>query len=248
MSNNPNFVDENNIPENWEPVDASPVVPGRTPGGAPVPPIPHDMPQYFSGSIAPVLQHDTAFVATEVGSPRIPKTALMPFGNQANPSANAAATSTAKIVAQQVVAANPVPASSGLPTSLSSVSISSGSIANNATFTGTVAMAKAFMLFFVTTNIAARIQLYSTAAGRDTAPEPTRPVSVPPTPGLSNSIICDIVLTGLPGVPFNFPCDPLIPGGNQDASQGSTIYFRLTNLSGSTGTINVTLKFLQQEL
>src|SRR5258708_5208381 len=209
MADNPNLIDEKNVPESWVPVDVPATVPGRSPSGAPAPPIPHEMPQFFSGSLSPSLQHDGSFVATEMASPRIPKTALMPFGNQANPSANAAATSTAKIVAQHAVAANPVPASSGLPTNLSSVSITSGSLANNAPFRGCVAMAKALMLFFVTTNIAARIQLYSTAAGRDTVPEPTRPVSVPPTPGLSNSIICDMVLTGLTGVPLNFPCDPL---------------------------------------
>ncbi len=106
MPDNPNLIDEKDIP-NWEPIDVPAMIPGRAPLGAPAPPVPHDMPQFFSGSIAPVLQHDGHFVATEMASPRIPKTALMPLGNQANPSTNAAAQSTSKIVAQQVVAANP---------------------------------------------------------------------------------------------------------------------------------------------
>src|SRR6266481_1078932 len=89
MPDNPHLMDEKNIPANWQPVEAP------SPVGAPAPPVPHDMPQYFSGSLPPVLQHDATFVATELASPRIPKTSLMPFGNQSNPFTNAAAESTA---------------------------------------------------------------------------------------------------------------------------------------------------------
>ena len=90
-----NFVDEKNIPENLTPIEVPATVPGRAPLGAPAPPVPHDMPQFFSGSMPPALQHDTSFVGTEVGTPRIDKYSLMPFGNQANPFTNAAAASTA---------------------------------------------------------------------------------------------------------------------------------------------------------
>lgn len=99
MPDNPYLMDEKNIPANWQPID-SPM-----PAGVSAPPVPHDMPQYFSGSLPPSLQHDASFVATEMGSPRIPKTALMPFGNQANPIANAAAQSTAIKVVQAAAAA-----------------------------------------------------------------------------------------------------------------------------------------------
>jgi hypothetical protein len=93
MPDNPNLMDEKNIPANWQPVE-NPI-----PAGAPAPPVPHDMPQYFSGSLSPALQHDTKFVGTEMASPRIPKNALMPLGNQANPFSNAAAESTSRITA-----------------------------------------------------------------------------------------------------------------------------------------------------
>src|SRR4029077_10312428 len=99
-----NLIDEKDIPSNWVPKD--------TPLGAPAPPVPHDKPQELSGSLSPAIQHDTSFVGTESSSPRIPRTALMPFGNQANPNTNAAAQSTAKIIATQVVAATP-PVTSG---------------------------------------------------------------------------------------------------------------------------------------
>lgn len=101
MPDNPHLMDEKNIPANWQPIDAP------VPAGAPAPPVLHDMPQYFSGSLPPSLQHDASFVATEMGSPRIPKTALMPFGNQANPFTNAAAQSTATVVVRETVAAIP---------------------------------------------------------------------------------------------------------------------------------------------
>lgn len=102
MASNPHLMDEKDIPSDWKPVDAS------VPTGAPAPPVPHDMPQYFSGSLPPVMQHDVNFVATKMGSPRIPKSSLMPFGNQLNPFTNAAAQSTAKIVVTQAISAIPV--------------------------------------------------------------------------------------------------------------------------------------------
>lgn len=103
MADNPYLMDEKNIPPNWSPAET----PGRAPVGAPAPPVPHDMPQFFSGSMPPALQHDVSFVGTEVGTPRIPKYSLMPFGNQANPFANAAAASTAS---GTTPAPTPVPA------------------------------------------------------------------------------------------------------------------------------------------
>lgn len=89
MPNN-HLINEENIPGNWQPVDKAAVVPGQAPKDFSAPPVPHEMPQFFSGSIAPGLQHDGSFVGTEVGSPRIPKHSLMPFGAQANPFVNAA--------------------------------------------------------------------------------------------------------------------------------------------------------------
>lgn len=95
MPNNPYLMTEEQLPGNWAPIDAGLMEPGKAPQGAPAPPIPHDMPQYFSGSLAPQLQHDASFVSTEVGSPRIPKYSIMPLGFQASAFTNAATQSTA---------------------------------------------------------------------------------------------------------------------------------------------------------
>src|ERR1700676_4936449 len=86
------LINEEQIPGNWEPVSSAPVVPGQPPAA---PPVPNDMPQFFTGSMPPALQHDTVFVGTEVGSPRIPKYSLIPLGNQASGFTNAAAQRTA---------------------------------------------------------------------------------------------------------------------------------------------------------
>lgn len=168
---------------------------------------------------------------------------ISPLPSKANPSINASARS----IAQEVVNNITQVTAGGLNTALNTATITTNSLANLASQTGSVNMAKGFLLFFVQFDHAARIRLYSTAAGRDTSPEPTRPVSVAVTPGLSNQIICDIVLTGLPGVPLTFPCSNIIPGGNQDTGQSSSIYWAIQNISGSTTTITATLSFLQLE-
>lgn len=95
MPENPYLINEENIPSSWSPVavkqpTASPVIPGQ-PSAAP---LPNEMPQFFSGSMPPQLQHDTSFVGTEVATPGIPKYSLMPFGTQGNPATNAAIQST----------------------------------------------------------------------------------------------------------------------------------------------------------
>lgn len=125
--------------------------------------------------------------------------------------------------------------------------INTGSLGNNVAVTGSVSLAPSIAVIRVNTNFAARIQLYTTAASRDTAPEPSRPISIPPTPGLANGIIFDLLLNGLTGVPLNFPCSPTIAGSNQDVVTTNTFYWRITNLSGATQTFNVILTYLPTE-
>jgi hypothetical protein len=96
MPDNPYLTSEEEVPSNWSPVETETMGPGKSPA----PPIPHAMPQYFSGSMPPALQHDTSFVSTEVGSPRIPKTSLMPLGLQLSSITSAAIQSTATNIAQ----------------------------------------------------------------------------------------------------------------------------------------------------
>jgi len=87
------LIDEKDVPGNWVD-DVSPAANRLRPSA---PPIPNAMPQYFTGSMPPKLQHDTSFVGTETASPRIPKFSLMPLGLQANAITNAAIASTASV-------------------------------------------------------------------------------------------------------------------------------------------------------
>lgn len=95
MANDQYLMDESQVQGNFEPApEHPPVIPAATP-------IPPEMPMFFSGSMPPTLQHDTSFVGTKLGTPRIPQHALMPLGIQGNPSTNAGIQSTViKIVEQ----------------------------------------------------------------------------------------------------------------------------------------------------
>src|SRR5487761_427832 len=99
------FIDEANIPDNWQDVPIEPIVPG-TPSAAhePTP----NMPPYFRGTISANLQHDAQLVATD-RTPRITSIPLMPLAPSGNPQNNAAIESIIKI-SQSTVAAS----SSGL--------------------------------------------------------------------------------------------------------------------------------------
>src|SRR5271156_4865581 len=100
MSNQDYLMSEQEVEEkmpNWVPDSR----PGPTSPSAP--PVPNPMPGYFQGSLPPTTQHDTSFVGTEVGTPRIPKTSLMPLSLQSNAFTNAAVQSTAQKVASTLV-------------------------------------------------------------------------------------------------------------------------------------------------
>ena len=172
----------------------------------------------------------------------IPQIRLSPLPDNTNPVSGAQAASQAIAVVSGITNTP----SAGLA-GATSVSFTTGTLSVNTSQTGTVNIAKTFALLNVQVSSASRMRLYSTAASRDTAPEPTRPISVAVTPGLANGIICDFNLTGLPGVPLNFPCSPVVTGANQDAAQSSTIYYSVTNLGGSPAAITGTLIFVQLE-
>jgi hypothetical protein len=84
---NLNLIREEDIPENWQEVEAKPIIPSETP--APVSSTPVVLPPYYRGSIPANLQHDSYLVGTD-RTPRVTSIPIMPTAPSANPQNNAA--------------------------------------------------------------------------------------------------------------------------------------------------------------
>lgn len=96
--------EEAGLPENWVPVDAPPIIPGRTPNSENSS---DGNSRYLQGSLPPGFQHDSSFVGTAYKSPTTPQLSLMPLGINGSPSTNAAISSTANKIAAGLIAAIP---------------------------------------------------------------------------------------------------------------------------------------------
>jgi hypothetical protein len=139
----------------------------------------------------------------------------------------------------------------GLPTS-QTVTFTTSSLASLATASGTVSMAKSFLLLSVQVSSIARVRLYGTSASQ--VSDLTRPVYTPPIPGVQNALISDHYLTGTSLVPLDFSCSPVVVGSNADngtgsppLTQSSTIYYSVSNMGASAAAITVTLVFVPSE-
>lgn len=119
----------------------------------------------------------------------------------------------------------------------------SGSLANNAAETGGLTVNTGmFGLLKVVVDRACRVTLYSTAAFRDAdagRAYGTFPSAVP------NGIIADFGLDTPGGE--TFVCSPAVLGANVDGSPVNVVYYRITNLSGATHTVTVTLTIVPLE-
>jgi hypothetical protein len=205
----------------------------------PAPPAPDDtgLSPYFRAPLAPSqqMEPDTLGQFLRKG---YQQNRHSPLPSSANVGSNAATNSTVAGAVRTVT-------SSSLPASLTQSIFTTNGLANGAQTTGTVSMAGTFVLVFVNLSAPGRLRLYSTGAAQAT--DASRPTSVPPTPGLANCVISDHFLIGSPGVPLNFQCSPPIIGANQDAGQSNTVYWTVTNNSGSTVQMTVKLTYLQME-
>lgn len=133
------------------------------------------------------------------------------------------------------------------------VTISGGSLNSvpvGTTISGTVTIAKSFLLQKVVCTFPSRVRLYETAAQRDTTPgatsEPARPNTIPPTPGTNHGVICDLYLDGI-NAALTWTTSPTIPGNNNDVSPNTTIYYNVTNIGTATQNLSVTFTYLQME-
>lgn len=125
----------------------------------------------------------------------------------------------------------------------------SGTVAGGASATGTVAMAKAFMLLGINAGNPVRLRMYSTAAARTA--DAARSNLYPTTPGTQNGVICDMYLDTSDKY-TNWMCSPAIFGFNWDgtppgSTQVTSIYYSITNITGGSLTYSIDLKFVQME-
>ena len=125
------------------------------------------------------------------------------------------------------------------PAARATATVTTASLANNASETGTISMAKGYRVLHIVTDRACRVQLYGNAASRTS--DASRTWGTDPTEGIQ--VPLDYRTAGAVDEDLNWPTD----GYNTEASPSTAIPYRITNLSGSTHTVTVTLTYQQTE-
>jgi hypothetical protein len=120
------------------------------------------------------------------------------------------------------------------------VSFTSGTLANTAVETGTVALGMRFDLLRASASAACRLRLYQTAAHRTA--DAGRAIGV--TPVGDHGVIADIYF--VPGA-LDLRLPPLPPGANLEDTPTADIPYSLQNLSGGSAAITINLLRLRLE-
>ena len=133
-----------------------------------------------------------------------------------------------------------VTASGGSLQNRTIVSASTGSIADNVVGLVTVTGFKSYALMKVGLSTAGWIRIYTDSESRTA--DSSRSVGEDPAAG--SGVIAEVVTTG---ISTEQKISPFTMGGNMDDPVDTTIYMAITNLSGSTQSINANLTILQLE-
>lgn len=123
--------------------------------------------------------------------------------------------------------------------SRTSAAASTGSIANAATATPTVTGFKGYVLYKIQTSAAAWVRLYTSVAARTA--DSARLENVDPLPG--SGVIAEIISTTAETILIT----PGTIGFNDESSPNTDIALAVTNKSGGTADITVTLTIVQVE-
>lgn len=107
-----------------------------------------------------------------------------------------------------------------------------------ARYTGSITMAKSFVVLQVTVNNAARVRLYSTAAAQTA--DLARPLTQGPGFGTEQGIIGDIALDTAPAV---WQAVNMV-GANGDSPQSTTVYITVDNISQATQAYTVSVLYV----
>lgn len=140
-------------------------------------------------------------------------------------------------------AATPIAADASVTTG-SLTSYSSGSYTSSNTESGSLSIAKMAKIRKVVADRGARIRLYRTAAARDA--DLNRGNATPPTPGTQHGVCAEWYLDGINWALTWYP-DPVPHVYNGDSPETTTIYYNITNISGSTHTVQVTFTYVPEE-
>jgi hypothetical protein len=114
------------------------------------------------------------------------------------------------------------------------VSENVASIAPNQNYTGSISLGKTFMLLSTQVNTDVRLRLYGSQSYVNS--DLTRPIGT--DPANNSAIITDLILSGSPTL-YNYTLSPIAHGANMDPVTVSTIYYTVTNLSGTTTDISM---------
>ena len=127
----------------------------------------------------------------------------------------------------------------GAMASRTTASATTTSIANNATDNISITGFKSYLLLKIQTSAAAWVRLYTDVASRTA--DATRDILTDPAPG--SGVLGEFITTGAQTVVVT----PAILGFNAESFPTTSIPMLVTNKSGATGTITVTLTLLQLE-
>ena len=125
------------------------------------------------------------------------------------------------------------------PAQRADISGSTLPVANNTTYNLDLTGFKSYILQKLNTSAAARVRLYVDAASRTS--DASRDLYVEPTSGLG--LIAEFVTSGNQTI----KASPAIIGYNNNSPADKTVYLAVTNYSGATASIQVTLTLLELE-
>jgi hypothetical protein len=123
-----------------------------------------------------------------------------------------------------------------VPTSITTAVLNPGQ-----QFAGALTLSRSFQLLALTSNVAARVRLYGTASAQ--TQDSGRALDVAPSPGTTQNLITDVALDT---APFQWTFQNRI-GANGDSPQKQTVYLTVTNLSGSSVAITLSLIYVPLE-
>ena len=145
----------------------------------------------------------------------------------------------ANVTATGTGATKTISISGGLP-SRTTANGTTSSIANNTAADLTIAAAKTYVLHEIEVDAAAWVTLYTDTVSRTADANRTELED----PAAGAGIIAEVVTTG--GVSQKLT--PGTIGFNLDGTPSTNVYLKVVNKSGSTGTVQVTLKYLALEV